>query len=690
MRLFRSHQSSATFPYGRMSASVDPSSYAYDDEVIEEYYEEEILDETEYEEEIIEEEVVEEYEEEVVGESDEEADEHEDDDDDDDDSSNPYVADDSSDDSSAPPSLASNIPMHLTEIQNAAASEGARKAMEEEAAREEERHRAEEEKKRTKELQEIARQNLVAEIQKVEGVKTWPKTPRSQNPGDLDKRKKALAELRRQAAREQLARNNDAISRASQSVSSAGLMEVSDHMKETTHISNTFNQDNLSPSKEHNLRPSLVRQPIIDGAYVNKEQPSIEALGIPTPGSDDFDDNTSEMSEHSIGNSDDSLEEEAAQQESEDHKLGVDTNGDPKSRPEHEKATARSAAELLALENERLKAGEETKRREKESGNAPKDEDEEEADTEKVETETLEAERLANERLEAEKREAERLEREKAQPVEAERLEAVRVESERIEAERVENERLQAEKQKAERLEAERLEAERLEKERLEVERLEKERLKAEKQEAERVEAERLEAVRLEEERIENERLLEAERARHEAERIETERREADHRREQEILEAQRIEKEKLKREEDARLRAEEAQSKAEQPESQPNKQPTSSAAKRLSSPKAQAAANRFAKKAVDTSALPAAFQISVRKSAADKNKAYEMPENWDGQYYSVDDLKQQKISGLDYTKREAYLSPADFEGLFQMTKEEFAKLPKWKRDKAKTSAGMF
>ena len=61
-----------------------------------------------------------------------------------------------------------------------------------------------------------------------------------------------------------------------------------------------------------------------------------------------------------------------------------------------------------------------------------------------------------------------------------------------------------------------------------------------------------------------------------------------------------------------------------------------------------------------------------------------------DGKFYSIDDLRARKIEGLDYTSREQYLSPNDFQQYFQMTKEEFSKLPKWKRDKAKRSLKLF
>jgi hypothetical protein len=66
------------------------------------------------------------------------------------------------------------------------------------------------------------------------------------------------------------------------------------------------------------------------------------------------------------------------------------------------------------------------------------------------------------------------------------------------------------------------------------------------------------------------------------------------------------------------------------------------------------------------------------------------MPSDWDEKYHTIDDLRLSKIPGLDNTRREKYLSPEDFQEYFKLTKEEFAKFPKWKRDKAKRKLGLF
>jgi len=44
----------------------------------------------------------------------------------------------------------------------------------------------------------------------------------------------------------------------------------------------------------------------------------------------------------------------------------------------------------------------------------------------------------------------------------------------------------------------------------------------------------------------------------------------------------------------------------------------------------------------------------------------------------------------LDTNKKEAYLTDSDFTQLFKMGRNEFEKLPKWKKDKIKKELGLF
>lgn len=76
-------------------------------------------------------------------------------------------------------------------------------------------------------------------------------------------------------------------------------------------------------------------------------------------------------------------------------------------------------------------------------------------------------------------------------------------------------------------------------------------------------------------------------------------------------------------------------------------------------------------------------------KSGAESNNQL-MPTSWDGKYYSLTDIRQRKVEGIDKNHREQYLSPEDFEATFKMSKEAFSKQPKWKRDKMKQELNLF
>jgi len=60
------------------------------------------------------------------------------------------------------------------------------------------------------------------------------------------------------------------------------------------------------------------------------------------------------------------------------------------------------------------------------------------------------------------------------------------------------------------------------------------------------------------------------------------------------------------------------------------------------------------------------------------------LPNSFNGTYYSYDAILGRRIpnydSVIDKNNREQYLSPDEFNTVFGMTKDDFAKLPKWKR----------
>jgi len=60
---------------------------------------------------------------------------------------------------------------------------------------------------------------------------------------------------------------------------------------------------------------------------------------------------------------------------------------------------------------------------------------------------------------------------------------------------------------------------------------------------------------------------------------------------------------------------------------------------------------------------------------------------------FGLEDLQDKKTwlkLGVEPAERETYLSPEDFQEVFKMDKESFAKLPKWKRDNLKKRALLF
>ena len=59
-------------------------------------------------------------------------------------------------------------------------------------------------------------------------------------------------------------------------------------------------------------------------------------------------------------------------------------------------------------------------------------------------------------------------------------------------------------------------------------------------------------------------------------------------------------------------------------------------------------------------------------------------------QCYSLNDLQQGSVPGIDGSKKEEYLSAAEFKRTFGVTLSDFLKLPKWKRVAAKKKNGLF
>ena len=72
-------------------------------------------------------------------------------------------------------------------------------------------------------------------------------------------------------------------------------------------------------------------------------------------------------------------------------------------------------------------------------------------------------------------------------------------------------------------------------------------------------------------------------------------------------------------------------------------------------------------------------------------------PAKWDGQksedgFYPLEALKQgvEWPKEVNPAKREQFLSPDDFEKVFNMSKEDFNKLDKFKRERLKKEQSLF
>lgn len=58
---------------------------------------------------------------------------------------------------------------------------------------------------------------------------------------------------------------------------------------------------------------------------------------------------------------------------------------------------------------------------------------------------------------------------------------------------------------------------------------------------------------------------------------------------------------------------------------------------------------------------------------------------------FSLEELTASSVPAeVDKGRKEAYLSAAEFEGVFGMGKEDFYKLPKWKQVNQRKAKGLF
>ncbi|XP_050383825.1 villin-3 [Argentina anserina] len=85
---------------------------------------------------------------------------------------------------------------------------------------------------------------------------------------------------------------------------------------------------------------------------------------------------------------------------------------------------------------------------------------------------------------------------------------------------------------------------------------------------------------------------------------------------------------------------------------------------------------------------------ISPSSVSEPKGEQYENDDGESGQStFSYDQLKaksENPVTGIDFKRREAYLSDEEFQTIFGMTKDAFYQLPKWKQDIQKKKADLF
>ena len=84
---------------------------------------------------------------------------------------------------------------------------------------------------------------------------------------------------------------------------------------------------------------------------------------------------------------------------------------------------------------------------------------------------------------------------------------------------------------------------------------------------------------------------------------------------------------------------------------------------------------------------LPVPFESETKEK---EKRAPVQKNGTNAVYYSADDLRQERVPGLDYTKREMYLSSTEFHSIFGMSYSEFELLPPWKRTNLKRENRLF
>ncbi|GMY18854.1 villin-2 isoform X1 [Fagus crenata] len=88
-----------------------------------------------------------------------------------------------------------------------------------------------------------------------------------------------------------------------------------------------------------------------------------------------------------------------------------------------------------------------------------------------------------------------------------------------------------------------------------------------------------------------------------------------------------------------------------------------------------------------------AARSESNGEDSEPKQETVQENDSKSGQTFSYDQLKARSdnpVTGIDFKRREAYLSDEEFQSVFGVTKEAFYKLPRWKQDMQKKKVDLF
>lgn len=80
----------------------------------------------------------------------------------------------------------------------------------------------------------------------------------------------------------------------------------------------------------------------------------------------------------------------------------------------------------------------------------------------------------------------------------------------------------------------------------------------------------------------------------------------------------------------------------------------------------------------------------SATKSTTDGNECDSVDSQSTFSYEQLKAKSDNPVTGIDFKRREAYLSSEEFEAVFGMTKEAFYKIPKWKQDMMKKKVDLF